>query len=166
MTAIGLALQVTAAGPTRPIQRRRRGSRATTAVAVAASTLAVEAAAHEREQIDRELEENDARLNAAADGLARVQAAQREVDPKRMPSAAQHEALAESVSAEHARTAELEGVLPALEADEEADASRARSAHAVRARLDEKSRAVGPAHASRSAGRRPRRAPADVAPAA
>ena len=117
--------------------------RATTAASrVAASTLAVEAAAHEREQIERELEENDAQLNAAADGLARVQAAQREVDTEAHALRSHHEALAESVGAEHARTAELEGVLPALEADEEADASRARSAHAVRARLDEKSRAV------------------------
>ncbi len=117
--------------------------RATTAASrVAAATLAVEAAAHEREQIERELEENDAQLNAAADGLARVQAAQREVDTEAHALRSHHEALAESVGAEHARTAELEGVLPALEADEEADASRARSAHAVRARLDEKSRAV------------------------
>jgi chromosome segregation protein len=118
--------------------------RATTAASrVAASTLALEAAAHEREQIERELEENDARLNAAADGLARVQAAQREVDTEALALRSHHEALAESVGAEHARTAELEGVLPALEANEEADASRARSAHAARARLDEKSRAVG-----------------------
>ncbi|HTN80160.1 MAG TPA: chromosome segregation protein SMC [Acidimicrobiales bacterium] len=117
--------------------------RATTAASrVAAATLSVESAAHERARIESELEENDARLNAAADGLARVQAAQREVDTEAHALHAHHDALAESVSAEHSRTAELEAVLPALEADEEADVSRARSAHAARARLDEKSRAV------------------------
>ena len=109
---------------------------------VAAATLAVESALREREQIERELEENDARLNAAADGLARVQAAHREVETEAHALRSHHEALAESVSAEHSRTAELEAVLPVLEADEEADVSRARSAHAHRARLDEKSRAV------------------------
>ncbi len=117
--------------------------RATTAASrVASATLAVEAATGERARIEAELEENDARLNAAADGLARVQAAQREVETESQALRAHHDALAESVAAEHARTAELEAVLPSLEADEEADASRARSAHAVRARLEERGRAV------------------------
>ena len=118
-------------------------ARATVAASrVAACTLAVESAVRDREEIERELEENDARLNAAADGLARVQAAQREVETEAHALHAHHQALAESVSAEHARTAELEAVLPALEADEEADASRARLAHAARTRFDERSRAV------------------------
>ena len=57
------------------------GERASAAAArVAANTLALESAQRECAAIERQLEDNDSRLNAAADGLARVQAAQREVE--------------------------------------------------------------------------------------
>ena len=72
-----------------------------------------------------------------------MQAGQREVETEAEALRTHHAALAESLAAERARTSELEQVLPALEADEEADASKARSAHAARARLDERARAVG-----------------------
>ncbi len=119
------------------------GERASAAATrVAANTLTVEAAQHERVEIERQLEDNDSRLNAAADGLARVQSGQREVETEAEGLRTHHAALAESLAAERARTFELEQVLPSLEADEEADASKARSAHAARARLDERARAV------------------------
>ncbi len=120
------------------------GERASAAAArVAANTLTVESAQRERAEIERQLEDNDSLLNAAADGLARVQAGQREVETEAEALRTHHAALAESLAAERARTSELEQVLPALEADEQADASKARSAHAARARLDERARAVG-----------------------
>ena len=68
--------------------------------------------------------------------LARLQAERREVIVEQEPLAARGDELAELVAAERGRIAELESVMPGLEAGESAETEAARNRHELRAGLD------------------------------
>jgi chromosome segregation protein len=93
--------------------------------------------AQQRERdLTRQLDQNDARFTAASEGLARALGQRRE-------SLAELEALDRAVidlqahiEAEQGRVAELEAVLPSLDADEQAEAEAARAMGETRAELE------------------------------
>ena len=82
------------------------------------------------------LDTNDSRFTAAAEALARVQGDRRELNAELESLARAMLELTDHVAAERARIAELDAVLPALVADEQAEADAASSRGRVRAELD------------------------------
>ncbi len=101
-----------------------------------------DASRHAVDDLVGRLDEADAAFVAATEGLARVQAERREV-------ASQLEALEAGsadadlrLAADRRRLAELEAVLPGLEAQESAVAAAARARHQARTELDERAAAV------------------------
>ncbi len=146
--------------PLRPTARTWRLRR------VAAGALAVESAARDREQIERELDENDARLNAAADGLARVQAAQREVETEAHALRAHHRRVG-GVRQRRARAHGRARGDPSGARGRRGRPTSPRLGGACRAgRLDERTASGrSAADAPRGAGRRARRAASDAASA-
>ncbi|MFZ4721200.1 MAG: hypothetical protein ACOYMR_17360, partial [Ilumatobacteraceae bacterium] len=114
--------------------------------ALAGAKAELQAARQQETELTRKLDAHDAGFSANSEGLARSQAERRE-------SQAEIDALAHAVadaderaSRERARIAELEALVPALEADEAAEAEAAKARGEARARLD--------AQAARLAGRR------------
>ncbi len=110
-------------------------------VAVAGAELA--AARAVEADVARRLDENDGRLTAAADALARLAADQRDVATETDALRPQLDDVTDRAERERRRMEELEEALPALEADEGAVVEQARVAAAARARLDERAAAVG-----------------------
>ena len=102
----------------------------------AAASSAVVATRHQAAEIAERLEANDRRFTAAAEALARVQAERREILVEQEPLAARTDELTEIVAAERRRIAELEAVMPGLEAGESAEAEAARTQQEVRGGLD------------------------------
>ena len=129
-------------------EAREHAERAMSAAAAADLELvAAQSAVAEARRIEldaqRALDDHDSSVAAAADALARVVAEQRDGETE-MESLTSHvDELDARVSAEQARIAELEGVLPGLEADEETALVRGREMSAVRSRLEERAAAVG-----------------------
>jgi chromosome segregation protein len=118
-----------------------RAAVAATALEAADAALRVardEVAAALRAEADlaRRLDLNDARFSAASEGLARVQGERREIATE---TESLDRAIAElngHVEHERRRIAELEAVLPALDADEQAAADAARARGEARAELE------------------------------
>ena len=96
------------------------------------------AAVQAEADLARRLDTNDARFTAAADALTRVQGERRETAAEAESVERAAAELAERVARERARIAELEALLPALEADEAAEAEAARQLGEARARLEAK----------------------------
>ncbi|MDQ1395251.1 MAG: chromosome segregation protein, partial [Acidimicrobiaceae bacterium] len=90
----------------------------------------------------RILDENDGRLSAASDALQRVEGERRDIATEDDALATHVEDLADRVAREEARVAELEALLPALEAEEAAGNERALAMKAARSRIDERASAV------------------------
>jgi chromosome segregation protein len=110
---------------------------------LAAAERAVAEAAEQRTAARRALAEvterrktNDARLAAATKKLARAEADRREADAEHEPLQRRIEELAAHLAGEGERVAELERLLPDLEAGEAAEADAARTRQAARAELD------------------------------
>ena len=82
------------------------------------------------------------RLKAATEALARLESERRDVVTEDGTIAAHLEELSERLSREEARVAELEAVLPDLEAEEAAGTERAMAQRVARGRLDERATAV------------------------
>ena len=101
----------------------------------AATTAATEAA--------RLLDENDSGLTAAADALHRLEGERRDVAVEADAVRAHLDELAERIGREAARVAQLESVLPGLEAEEAAGAERLAALRSARQRLEERVTAVG-----------------------
>ena len=120
-------------------QARRSAAERTLAAAraeeAAASSVEV-AARHHAAEVAERLEANDRRFTAASEALARVQVERREIIVEREPLIARCDELAADVAAERRRIAELEAVMPELEAGESAEAEAARNQHELRAGLD------------------------------
>ena len=104
--------------------------------ALRAAKAELQSAQHDENDLTRRLDANDARFTAATEALVRVQSDRRE-------SATEIEAVeravaeaTERVERESSRIAELESLVPALEADEHAEAEAARARGEARARIE------------------------------
>ena len=113
---------------------------ARTALAAAKAQL-TEATADEA-ALARRLDENDGRLSAASDALQRVEGERRDIVTEDDTLAGHLAELTERVGREEARVAELEALLPDLEAEEAAGNQRAAAMRAARSRIDERAEAV------------------------
>jgi chromosome segregation protein len=96
----------------------------------------VDAARQAEHEVSRRLDQHDARFTAAAEALTRALQQRREVSAEIVTVDQSIAALQGHVAAERVRIAELEAVLPALDADEQAEADAARAQSAARADLD------------------------------
>jgi chromosome segregation protein len=88
------------------------------------------------DELAARLEANDARMTTASEALSRVQAERREVEVELGPLQTRAEEVRNHVAVERERIAELERLLPDLEAGELAEADAARSQHETRVALD------------------------------
>ncbi len=84
----------------------------------------------------RRLDSNDTLFTAAAEALARVQGERRELNAEVESLARAMVELTDHIAGERARIAELDAVLPALTADEQAEADAASARGRVRAELE------------------------------
>ena len=107
---------------------------ATTAEADAKQALAV--ARMLEADLVRQLDQNDARFTAASEGLSRALGQRREFQAELEGLDRTVVELEEHNAHERARVAELEVVLPALDADEQAEAEAAKRRGVVRAELE------------------------------
>ena len=87
-------------------------------------------------ELARRLDTNDSRFTAAAEALARVQGERRELNAELEGLARAMVELTDHIASERARIAELDAVLPALIADEQAEADAAFTRGRVRAELE------------------------------
>jgi chromosome segregation protein len=96
--------------------------------ALAASRTALDRAREHEHSLERRLDQNDARFSAASEGLARVLGQRRELQAELESLDRAATDLSAHIAVERERIAELDAVLPALDADEQAelDAARAR----------------------------------------
>jgi chromosome segregation protein len=108
----------------------------------AAAVPALEAARAHHAELAHRLDDNDSRLAAAADALQRLEAERRDVAVEHDTVVSTLAELRERVEREEARIAELEAVLPPLEAEEAAGVERVKAMRAARSRLDEQVAAV------------------------
>jgi chromosome segregation protein len=106
-----------------------------------ARTALTQATAHENE-LTRQLDMNDARFTAAADGLGRSQAERREAATEAEALGLSATELDERLARERARIVELENTLPSLESVEVAQLERAKRASEARASLDTRGHAI------------------------
>jgi chromosome segregation protein len=105
---------------------------------LAAIRTAFDAASKREQELTRQLDVNDTRFSAAGDALNRSQAERREATTEVESLAITATELDERIARDQARIAELEVVLPDLEANENAEVARARTAQAARMELDRK----------------------------
>jgi chromosome segregation protein len=129
-------------------EARTRAAEADAAVAAARQRLAVvraevEDARRVEADLNRQLDANDSRLTASGDALQRTESERRDVGVEHEAVAAHLAELVERVEREAARVAELESLLPGLEAEESAGAERVMAMRAAQGRLNERAQAVG-----------------------
>lgn len=117
--------------------RRQAGAR------VADAKVALDQARQAEAELSRQLDENDGRLAAAADGLQRVETEKRDAATEAEALQSHVDELTERMTRERERLAELELVLPSLEAEEHENAERGRSMGDARAHLEERAANVG-----------------------
>jgi chromosome segregation protein len=86
--------------------------------------------------LTRQLDANDAKFTAASEGLARVQADRREIAAEVETAERTVAEASERVEREKQRISELDGLVPALEADEAAENAAARARGEARARIE------------------------------
>ncbi len=120
---------------------RERAAVAEAALATAEAALqsAREAQAQARQQeisLTRQLDQNDARFTAASEGLARALGQRRESQAELEGLDRAVLELTEHIERERIRIAELEAVLPSLDANEQAEADAARARGEARADLE------------------------------
>ncbi len=96
---------------------------------------------HEQE-LTRRLDQHDAAFTASSEALGRVQGERRETSAELESGERALVEVTERVDRERARIDELESLVPALEADEAAEAEAARARGELRARLDAQSAAL------------------------
>ncbi len=125
-----------------------RAGAAGDAVAVAGEAVGVarrnlEAARSSEVELTRQLDANDGRMTAAADGLQRVEAERRDAAAEGEGLAAHLAELDERAARDDQRVAELEVSLPELEAEESELVERSRRMVAAREELDARASEVG-----------------------
>ncbi|MCU1397545.1 MAG: smc, partial [Acidimicrobiales bacterium] len=99
----------------------------------------VQAAQHAENELTRRLDANDARFTAASEALARVQGDRREATTEIESVERAVVEATERVERERTRIGELDALVPALEADEQAEAAAARARGEARARIEGRS---------------------------
>ncbi len=104
--------------------------------ALRAARAELQAAQHAESDLSRRLDTNDAQFTAASEALARVQTDRREAATGTETIERSVAELAERVQREQQRIAELESLVPALEADEQAEADAARARGEARAQIE------------------------------
>jgi chromosome segregation protein len=87
-------------------------------------------------ELTRQLDQNDARFTAASEGLARVLGHRREAHAELERLDRAIDELSAHVAAEQERVAQLEAVLPTLDAEEQAEADAAKARGEARAELE------------------------------
>jgi chromosome segregation protein len=104
--------------------------------ALSAARDAQERARQRERDLGRQLDQNDAHFTAASEALARALGQRREfqAELENLDRAAAE--LSDHIAHEERRAGELEAVLPALDADEQAEAEAARARGEVRAELE------------------------------
>ncbi len=99
--------------------------------------------AQQREaELTRQLDQNDARFTAASEGLSRVLGQRREFHAELEGLDASIAELARHLGAERARADELQALLPALDASEQAEANAAKARGAARAEVEMRAAAL------------------------
>ena len=96
----------------------------------------LDAARSRESQLSRQLDSHDAGFSASSTALARVQSERRDMQAEIETLAHTVSEAGERLDRERARIAELDALVPALEADEAAEAEAAKSRGETRARLD------------------------------
>jgi len=129
-------------------EARERAEQATVASTHAEASLhgarsLLDEARHGESALARQLDEHDGRLTAAADGLQRVEADRRDAATETDALRSHADELTERVGREQARVAELDLILPMLEAQEADSAEQARAMADAKGHLDERAAAVG-----------------------
>ncbi|HVF75157.1 MAG TPA: chromosome segregation protein SMC [Acidimicrobiales bacterium] len=128
-------------------EARSRADDGTARVAAAREALAgarssLSAARSAEADLATQLDANDSRLTAAGDALQRLETERRDVAVEQETVGSHLDELRERVEREEARVAELESMLPALEAEEAAGAERVMAMRSARSRLEERVAAV------------------------
>ncbi|MCU1395244.1 MAG: smc [Ilumatobacteraceae bacterium] len=131
----------TAAALTEALDRAAQASAAfeRTDVELRAAKAEVQAAQHAENELTRRLDANDARFTAASEALARVQGDRREAATEIESVERAVVEATERVERERGRIAELQSLVPDLEADEQAEAAAARARGEARARIEGRS---------------------------
>ena len=104
--------------------------------ALRAAKAELQAARQAETDLTRRLDANDARFTAASEALVRVQSDRREATNEIDAATRAIDEASERHERERGRIAELESLVPALEADEQAEADAARARGEARARLE------------------------------
>jgi chromosome segregation protein len=141
-------------------EARERASAATTSASHAEASLhgarsLLEEARQLEAALSRQLDEHDAQLTAATDGLRRVEGDRRDAATEADALRSHVAELGERIAREQARVAELDLAVPILEAEEADTAERARAMAAAKEHLEQRAADVGSLRADlevRSAG--------------
>lgn len=96
----------------------------------------LQAARQLEQQLTRQLDQHDAGFTASSEALTRAQGERRETAAEVEAAEHAHAEVVERIERERTRIAELETLVPALEADEAAEAEAARARGELRAKLD------------------------------
>ncbi|HEX2849218.1 MAG TPA: chromosome segregation protein SMC [Acidimicrobiales bacterium] len=110
--------------------------------AYAAAKTEAQAARGAEAQTRRAAADNERRLQTAADGLTRIEAEQTDAASEGDTLRAHLADLGERVAREQERVAELQSILPGLEAEEATNAEKLSAMQEARARIDERASAV------------------------
>jgi chromosome segregation protein len=96
----------------------------------------LQAARHHEAELSRQLDTHDAGFSASSDALARTQSERRDAQTERETLERSVSDATEGLDRERGRIAELEAIVPALGAEEAAEAEAAKARGETRARLD------------------------------
>jgi chromosome segregation protein len=110
---------------------------------LASATEAVHQARRAEAELSRQLDDNDGRMSAAGDALARVETERRDVAVEHDALQAHLGELSGRTDRERERVSHLEGELPSLEAAEHETAERGRAMGEARSQLEERAAEVG-----------------------
>ena len=108
-----------------------------------AAKAELQGATQSESELIRRLDAHDAKFTAASEGLARVQGDRREAATEIEAVGRTVAEAVERVERERTRITELESLVPALEADEQAEAAAARARGEARARLEARAAVLG-----------------------
>jgi chromosome segregation protein len=110
---------------------------------LADSSADLDSARQRTNDVERRLDANDARFAAASEALAQAQARRRELEAEAETAERTLGELGELINSEEQRLAELESLLPALTADEEAEVEAARRQNEARSALEARVAVLG-----------------------
>jgi chromosome segregation protein len=110
--------------------------------ALSAAKADLDACRETERDLTRRLDQNDARFTAASEGLSRALGQRREFQAELEGLERSVAELSDHIEQERARIAELEAMLPSLDADEQAEAEAAKARGEARAELEARAAAL------------------------